>query len=305
MPPSTFAAFYHAVHGYAPFPWQARLVQRLLADDWPRTLALPTSSGKTSVLDGVIFALAMQADRPARERTVPLRTCFVIDRRLVVDEVTTHAQHLAHALATATHGVVAAVADRLRRFGGEAPVQVATLRGGMAQDDQGLLWPNQPALLISTVDQVGSRLLFRGYGLASYQWPVHAGLLGNDTLFVLDEVHLSQPFVETLHAVRQLRGWAEQPQHTPWRVLEMSATPMHPEGGFTLDADDHAHPVLQARLHAAKITRLLAPHAAAFVDTLVGEALHCAQMEDVQVIGVVVRVIQFSYRGCMTGSQKR
>ena len=123
MFPSAFAAFYQAVHGYAPFPWQVQLVQRLLTNDWPRTLALPTSSGKTSVLDGVIFALAMQADRPARERTVPLRTCFVIDRRLVVDEVTTHAQHLAHTLATATHGVVAAVADRLRRFGGEAPVQ--------------------------------------------------------------------------------------------------------------------------------------------------------------------------------------
>src|SRR5215813_156858 len=200
MSPSSFATFYEAVHGYTPFPWQARLVQRLLADDWPRTLALPTSSGKTSVLDGIVFVLAMQADRPASERTMPLRTCFVIDRRLVVDEVTTHAQHLAHALAEATHGVAAEVADRLRRFGGEASLQAATLRGGIAQDGQGMLWPNQPALLMSTVDQVGSRLLFRGYGLASYQWPVHAGLLGNDTLFVLDEVHLSQPFVETLQA---------------------------------------------------------------------------------------------------------
>src|SRR5262244_4202786 len=116
MSPSAFAAFYHEVHGYAPFPWQERLVQRLLADDWPRTLALPTSSGKTSVLDGIVFALATQADRQARERTMPLRTCFVIDRRLVVDEVTAHAQHLAHALAEATQGVIAEVADRLRQF---------------------------------------------------------------------------------------------------------------------------------------------------------------------------------------------
>src|SRR5215831_13694548 len=107
MSPSAFAAFYHEVHGYAPFPWQVRFVQRLLADDWPRTLALPTSSGKTSVLDGIIFALAMQTERPARERTIPLRTCFVIDRRLVVDEVTAHARHLARALAEATHGVMA------------------------------------------------------------------------------------------------------------------------------------------------------------------------------------------------------
>jgi CRISPR-associated endonuclease/helicase Cas3 len=288
MVPSSFIAFYQAVHGYAPFPWQVRLMQRLLADDWPHTLALPTSSGKTSVLDGIIFALAMQADRPVRERTMPLRICLVIDRRLVVDEVTAHAQRLARALAEATHGVVAAIADRLRQFGGEAPVQVATLRGGLAQDNPGILWPNQPALLLSTVDQVGSRLLFRGYGLTAYQWPVQAGLLGNDTLFILDEVHLAQPFVETLHVVRQLRGWAEQPLHTPWRVLAMSATPPHSEGVFTLEADDHTHPVLQARLHAVKRTRLLAPRVTAFVDMLVDEARRCAQTEDVQVIGVVV-----------------
>src|SRR4029453_13280985 len=132
MSPSPFAAFYHAVHGYVPFPWQARLVQRLLADDWPRTLALPTSSGKTSVLDGLVFAPAMQGAPPARERTRPLRLFFVIDRRLVVDEVTTHVQHLARALAEATHGVVAEVADRLRQFGGEQPFRVAPLRGGRA-----------------------------------------------------------------------------------------------------------------------------------------------------------------------------
>jgi CRISPR-associated endonuclease/helicase Cas3 len=292
MSPKQLANFYPAVHGYAPFPWQERLVQRLLADDWPRTLALPTSSGKTSVLDGLVFALAMQADRPARERTMPLRTCFVIDRRLVVDEVTVHAKHLARALAEATQGVVAEVADRLRRFGGEAPLQVATLRGGMAQDDQWLLWPNQPALPISTVDQVGSRLLFRGYGLASYQWPVRAGLLGNDTLFVLDEVHLSQPFVETLHTVRQLRCWAEQPLHTPFQMLEMSATPLHTDPVFALDAADYAHPILGARLRAAKRARLLAPHASAFVDTLVREARNAAKAPGVSVIGIVVNRVE-------------
>ncbi len=31
-----FAAFFQAVHGYAPFPWQSRLAERLLAGErWP------------------------------------------------------------------------------------------------------------------------------------------------------------------------------------------------------------------------------------------------------------------------------
>ena len=80
-----FAGFYQSVHGHPPFPWQVRLANQVADGDWPEVIRLPTASGKTSVLDVAVHALAMQADRPPGARTTPLRIFFVIDRRLVVD----------------------------------------------------------------------------------------------------------------------------------------------------------------------------------------------------------------------------
>jgi CRISPR-associated endonuclease/helicase Cas3 len=68
-------------------------------------------------------------------------------------------------------------------------------------------------------------LLFRAYGRSPKAWPVQAGLAGNDSLILLDEAHCSQPFMETLHAVRKYRSWAEAPLPNPFHVSIMSATP--------------------------------------------------------------------------------
>jgi CRISPR-associated endonuclease/helicase Cas3 len=291
MTPELFASFYRAVHRFDPFPWQERLLRRVLTEGWPDVLDLPTASGKTSSIDVAVFALAMEAGRSLIERRAPLRVFFVIDRRLVVDQVHEHALRLKQALddpsaLTAGPEEVAAVrgvAEALRQFTGDSPLQVAALRGGMYRDDSWAKAPHQPTVCVSTVDQVGSRLLFRGYGLSEYAWPVHAALTGNDALYLVDEAHLSQPFLDTLRAVGQYR--ARKPALGPFRVVEISATASGQGQRLSLEEEDRQTPELRRRLVARKPTVLLRP--AAFEKEV---AEHAVQVlaGDVKVVGIVV-----------------
>jgi len=110
------------------------------------------------------------------------------------------------------------------------------------------------------VDQVGSRLLFRGYGVSNGQAALHAGLVGTDSLIILDEAHLSQPFVETLQGIRSYQNkdkrWGPKAPELPFHVVRMTATPRPGEQPFTLDHDDRANEELRRRLNASKIARL-------------------------------------------------
>src|SRR5690606_7125278 len=232
--PMDFDAFYRAVYGYSPFPWQRLLAVRVAEGGWRTCIDLPTASGKTACIDIAVYALACQADRPVEERTAPRRIFFVVDRRIVVDEAFARAKHLARTLAEARDGILRTVADRLRSLStggeGEWPLVATRMRGGVALDDGWVRDPSRPAVITSTVDQVGSRLLFRGYGRSHRVAAIDAGLAGNDALYILDEAHCAVPFFQTLTAVQEYRGprWAERPVLSPFRVVVMSATP--PEG---------------------------------------------------------------------------
>jgi CRISPR-associated endonuclease/helicase Cas3 len=291
MTPELFRPFYQAVHGHAPFPWQERLLRQVVTAGWPEVLDLPTASGKTSSIDVAVFALAMEGGLPLRERRAPLRIFFVIDRRLVVDQAHEHALRLKQALdnpsaLTGSPDEVAAVgqvAEALWRFTGGSPLHVAALRGGMYRDDSWAKAPHQPTVCVSTVDQVGSRLLFRGYGLSEYAWPVHAALTGNDALFLVDEAHLSQPFLETLRAVGQYRN--RQASLGPFGVVEISATASGTGERLSLEQEDRQDPELRRRLAARKPTVLLKPTA---FEKEAAELAVKARTGDVKVVGIVV-----------------
>lgn len=154
-----FEAFFRDCHGDEPFPWQKRLCAQLLGGGWPRVIGLPTASGKTAIIDISVFALAAGAQGACR------RIAFVVDRRVVVDEAAERAEHLADCLARPATPAVESVAARLREIAdGESPIVVSILRGGIPPDEDWARTPTQPVVLLSTVDQVGSRVLFRAYG---------------------------------------------------------------------------------------------------------------------------------------------
>ncbi len=84
------------------------------------------------------------------------------------------------------------------------PLAVSTLRGELADNEEWELDPSRPAVIVGTVDMVGSRLLFSGYGDGRRSRAHHAGLLGFDCLFVHDEAHLTPAFSDLLRQVRDL-----------------------------------------------------------------------------------------------------
>jgi CRISPR-associated endonuclease/helicase Cas3 len=260
-----FHAFFRAVWGYDPFPWQTMLAERVSGGNWPQALDLPTAAGKTACIDVAVHALAAQADRPMAERTAPRRIWFVVDRRIVVDEAFERARAIAEKLATAQSAPLKEVADRLRSLSGtERPLAVARLRGGIFRDDGWARLPSQPAVVTSTVDQLGSRLLFRGYGHTLLAAPIFAGLAANDSLIFLDEAHCAVPFLQTLPTIECYRGrdWAEAPLPSPFALVIMSATPP-PEipGDAVFPGKERRqaldHPQLRKRLRASKPAELV------------------------------------------------
>ena len=283
--PAQFDEFFHALYGCDPFPWQARLARRVAAARggdaaWPEALALPTAAGKTACIDMAVFALACQVDRPSGERAAPRRVFFVVDRRVIVDATFRRARDLALRLQEARtdgDGILKEVADRLGRLArgeglapeedcssddpGNHPLAVFQLRGGMYRDDSWARSPLQPTVVVTTVDQFASRLLFRGYGSSPGMRPIHAGLAANDCLIVLDEAHCANPFRQTVDAVRRYRQWAGQSGgvgSAPFHLTLLSATPpAEIEDTLRDEDDDRSHQILGPRIKASKPARLV------------------------------------------------
>lgn len=258
-----FPDFFAAIYGFAPFPWQIRLLQQV-ADSgrWPKLIDLPTGSGKTACIDIAVFHLAWrlshgQASGAAR------RIAFVVDRRIVVDQAADRARGLATALKTNPDPILARVAGCLRQGNAHNdPLRVITLRGGTLRERAVVRSLVEPTIILSTVDQLGSRMLFRGYGVSKRAAPMHAGMLAFDTLVLLDEAHIALPLLQTLDGIQREQQRMQANQNAPsptgpqgFALAELTATPGRwPE--FSLDQDDHAHPLLAQRLNASKPTTL-------------------------------------------------
>ena len=243
-----FGPFFQELWGYAPYDWQRSLAERVIQSNdnrWPEAIALPTAAGKTACVDIAVFAMAALADTERSTTPHPRRLFYTVDRRNIVDQTYDRANVLAGKLAQAQDGILHRVADRLRRLAGgdnPQPLAVHRLRGGIRGASSWERNPRQPAVITTTVDQVGSSLLFNAYGKGPRTWPVYAGLAANDSIIILDEAHCAQPFLQTLRAVRKYRQWAECAPVAPFQAVIMSATPPEGVAAFSDDSSQQSDP---------------------------------------------------------------
>lgn len=230
----------------SPFPWQLALLGRLVERRIPASVDVPTGLGKTAVMQIWLAARAVGA-------VLPRRLVYVVDRRAVVDQATTIAEEL--------RDLVEKDPELKRSLGLKGPLPISTLRGKHLDNRQWLADPTVPAIVLGTVDMIGSRLLFGGYGVSRRMRPYHAGLLGADSLIVLDEAHLVPPFqrlIEAIVAGRDVHGRTLRPEEKeghlipPSHLLSLSATGKLQTDAITLTAADRKHSVVSQRLKAKK-----------------------------------------------------
>lgn len=233
------------------FPWQAALLACFRRGKVHSALDIPTGLGKTAVMAIWLLARACGAK-------LPRRLVYVVDRRAVVDQAT----DVALGLRKFVDGDPVMKEDLGLRNDQSLPI--STLRGQYVDNRKWLEDPAAPAIIVGTVDMVGSRLLFEGYGVSRKMRPYHAGLLGVDTLVILDEAHLVPPFEHLLRSVATgpaLRFRDERCQQCipPFRLLALSATGRtrgdHVVG---LTEKDFEHRVVKRRLNATKSLRITA-----------------------------------------------
>ena len=270
IPPSpSFPAFYRAVNGRDPFPWQARLADRVAKEGrWPREIGVPTGLGKTACLDIAVWWLSSQADRAREDRTAPTRIWWVVNRRLLVDSTAEHVRDIADTLRDpATAGldpsrrrVIECVAERLRSLWvapAAPPLDVISLRGGVASRTP--TDPARPTVILCTLPMYGSRLLFRGYG--SNRRSLDAAMAGIDSLVLLDEAHLAKHLRELVRALADCQPKARRflgACRSRPTVVALTATGDTPESErFDLDDEDRAHSDVRQRLDAAKPLRVV------------------------------------------------
>lgn len=218
----------------------------------PQRINIPTGCGKTKIM--LIWLLALANQVTQKQVLLPRRLVWIVNRRVVVDQATDEAEEIVKKILEEDE--LREIRDALfslsiQRL--ENPIAVSTLRGELADNREWKKDPSRPAIIIGTVDMIGSKLLFSGYGDSAYWRPVHAGLLATDTLLVHDEAHLTPAFEHLLERILRLRG---RPLR-PFKIIQLTATQRSdaaPALDFAsmLERDES----IKCRIHAPKVLYL-------------------------------------------------
>ena len=255
---------FNALTDYTPLPWQERLFGKMVWGEIPGVCDLPTGLGKTSVIAIWLIALCQQA--VGGRITLPRRLVYIVNRRTVVDQATTTVKQIRDRLRNPDNsdwlehaGTLKTLSSALGKLSSDKSdvLGVSTLRGELADNEEWKTDPARAAIIVGTIDMIGSKLLFSGYGDGRYKRPQHAGLIGQDSLIVHDEAHLTPAFSKLLRSVEDIQRQERDP--CPVRVMELSATQRDGDAGgdvLRLEADDEQNGIVAERIGARKLVRL-------------------------------------------------
>ncbi|MEI7958012.1 MAG: type I-U CRISPR-associated helicase/endonuclease Cas3 [Verrucomicrobiota bacterium] len=256
----SFHQTFELLTGFSPLPWQQALSERFAsgANHIPSRCDLPTGLGKTSVVAIWLIALA---NNPG---SIPRRLVYVVNRRTVIDQTTEEVEKIRHNLVKPELADFLTALKSLCAIDCDCPLAISTLRGQFADNREWSADPCRAALIAGTVDMIGSRLLFSGYGIGFKTKPLHAGFLGQDTLLVHDEAHLEPAFQKLLTQIEEEQKRCGDARML--RVMELSATTRvdnsassrHAAEPFGLTEDEEEKsPLVKERLRAPKRLSLI------------------------------------------------
>ena len=212
-----FGGAFRLLTGHSPFPWQQMLYAEFVERRIRRTYDIPTGLGKTSIIPIWLLALAHHASHGATPG-FPRRLIYVVNRRTVVDQATMEAERVRVGLRKPELQEIADALKLLAVATGEESVAISTLRGQFADNAEWRIDPARPAIVLGTVDMIGSRLLFSAYGRGFKSKPLHAGFVAQDSLIVHDEAHLEPAFQCLLDKIV-----AEQNRSRDFRPAQVAA----------------------------------------------------------------------------------
>src|SRR6266545_1342463 len=258
-----FDLAFEALTGYSALRWQRRLFDRLTKSIPTKGCDLPTGLGKTSIIPIWLIALASRAE--SESVTLPRRLIYIVNRRTVVDQATRVVEEIRRRLLDPTNSswqthapALRQLVDALQKLSAnldDLPLSISTLRGELADNEEWKADPARAAIIVGTIDMIGSKLLFSGYGDGRYHRTHHAGLIGQDSLIVHDEAHLTPAFSELLRGIADAQDQSKE-KHSV-RVMELSATMRGSSNDvLALEPEDEKDGVVQQRLNAEKNLRL-------------------------------------------------
>ncbi len=270
-----FENTYESLRGFPPMLWMKRMFSEIIQGNPPSLVDLPTGAGKTDLIVIWLISLAWHGNDRQATNPIPRRLVWVVNRRVLVQQVFELAESLQKLLSSQS-SVAEKLTTCLRSISQSSvsdPFAIVQLRGQLIDDREWSLDPTQPQLIIGTVDQIGSRLLFQGYGQGKWSRPLQAAFLGSDAWVCIDEAHLVPAFAVSMRQVREqitkptsnytpdsVSEWFNG-RELPFWFTELSATPGLPppmQGSpFRLTEEEAKDPIIAPRILAKHTRRVV------------------------------------------------